>query len=186
MRASLRENGAVELRKLLGRFIDVCHAIAYAHSRGVLHRDLKPGNIMLGKYGETLVVDWGFAKTVDQQEPDPELSQPPIQAAIESGFAPTIMGRAVGTPHFMSPEQASGRLDLLGPASDVYSLGATLYSLLTGVPPIEGSDAGEVLTNVIRGRLRPPRSHPSFHPPAAGSDLSEGHVARTREPLRDP
>ncbi len=72
---------ALELRNLLGRFLDVCNAIAYAHSRGVLHRDLKPGNIMLGKYGETLVVDWGLAKPLDQSEP--------VQISEEGSLRPT-------------------------------------------------------------------------------------------------
>ena len=125
--------------KLLGRFLDVCNAIAYAHSRGVLHRDLKPGNIMLGKYGETLVVDWGLAKAVG---PGRSASRRSGEARCSrrrrSGSAPTLTGAALGTPAYMSPEQAAGRLDQLGPASDVYSLGATLYCLLTGQAPFDG------------------------------------------------
>ncbi len=149
---------SLELRSLLGRFVDVCNAIAYAHSRGVLHRDLKPGNIMLGKYGETLVVDWGLAKTVDgpaivSTEPG-EGSLTPSSASMASH---TMMGSAMGTPQFMSPEQAAGRLDLLGPPSDVYSLGATLYFLLTGKPPINDKEVGSTLQKVQRGEFPPPR-----------------------------
>src|SRR5206468_10313811 len=113
---------SLEMRKLLGRMIDVCQAIAYAHSRSVLHRDLKPGNIMLGKYGETLVVDWGLAKALDQPEaPAPDASEFPLRPSSGSNLAATQAGSAVGTPAYMSPEQAEGRLDRLGPRSDVYS-----------------------------------------------------------------
>ncbi len=149
---------AVELRKLLGRFLDVCNAIAYAHSRGVLHRDLKPGNIMLGQYGETLVVDWGLAKTVDRPDLTSASSEGQLRPHSASGSAATQMGAALGTPQYMSPEQAAGRLDLLGPASDVYSLGATLFYVLTGKPPIEADDIGAVLHKVEHGEFRPPRA----------------------------
>ncbi len=144
----------VSLRKLLGRFLDVCNAIAYAHSRGVLHRDLKPGNIMLGDYGETLVVDWGLAKLVDA--PDAVSDEPSLRPASTSGSTKTEAGRVVGTPAFMSPEQALGRLDDLGPASDVYSLGATLYALLAGQPPYEGRPQ-DVVAQVPRGAFPLPR-----------------------------
>ncbi len=127
----------MELRKLIQRFIDICDAVEYAHSRGVLHRDLKPGNIMLGKYGETLVVDWGLAKTVGSDVTHSLDEEPSIHPSEESDSAPTQMGAAVGTPAYMSPEQAVGRLDLLGPATDVFGLGATLYCLLTGRPPYD-------------------------------------------------
>ncbi|MFM9969590.1 MAG: tetratricopeptide repeat protein [Burkholderiales bacterium] len=151
----------LELRKLLGRFIDVCQAIQYAHDRGILHRDLKPGNIMLGKYGETLVVDWGLAKTVGRAEtlkrPGSTEDERTLKVSSESGSAETLAGTALGTPAFMSPEQAAGRLDLLGPASDVYSLGATLYALLTGQAPVRGKDVAEVLTKVQRGDFARPR-----------------------------
>jgi serine/threonine-protein kinase len=151
---------SLAFRQLLGRFVDVCNAVAYAHSRGILHRDLKPGNIMLGKYGETLVVDWGLAKVVDRPESPAGGEEGTLRPSSGSGEGPTQMGSAIGTPAFMSPEQAAGRLDELGPASDIYSLGATLYALLTGQPPYEGQDHGEVLREVERGQPLPPRPRP--------------------------
>lgn len=155
----------LQLRRLLARLIDVCNAIEYAHSRGVLHRDIKPSNIMLGQYGETLVVDWGLAKAMGSAATDattqdllsPTLPEKVLQPQSGSGSAPTQMGSAIGTPAFMSPEQAAGRLDELGPASDVFSLGATLYMLLTGRTPQEGKDIGEILMRVQRGMFSKPR-----------------------------
>jgi eukaryotic-like serine/threonine-protein kinase len=149
---------AVELRALLGRFIDVCNAIAYAHSRGVLHRDLKPGNIMLGQYGETLVVDWGLAKPQDPEDVKSESVEGPIRLSSIGNSSATLMGSAIGTPQYMSPEQAAGRLDLLGPASDVYSLGATLYCVLTGRAPMQGPNVEAILQNVQRGEFQHPRA----------------------------
>jgi serine/threonine protein kinase/tetratricopeptide (TPR) repeat protein len=144
----------LELRKLLDRFLDVCNAVNYAHSRGVIHRDIKPANIILGKHGETLVVDWGLAKAVGRS--DPSVGEQTI-APSSSGSSETLPGSALGTPAYMSPEQASGDLDRLGPRSDVYSLGATLYCLLTAKPPFEGNDIGEVLRRAERCEFAPPR-----------------------------
>jgi len=158
----------LELRRMLSRFLDVCNAIAYAHSRGVLHRDIKPGNILLGPYGETLVVDWGLAKVVGRDERstgDPS-AEPTLRPPSASGTGETVPGTALGTPAYMSPEQAEGRLDLLGPASDVYSLGATLYVVLTGRPPFPGEHAAEVLPRVQRGDFSRPRAvNPSIPKP---------------------
>jgi serine/threonine-protein kinase len=145
------------LRQLLGRFVAVCNAVAYAHSRGVLHRDLKPGNVMLGPYGETLVVDWGLAKVVGRPAGSDGASEATLRPASAEGSAPTQAGAAVGTPAYMSPEQAAGKIEELGPASDVYSLGATLYCLLTGQAPFEGQDVGEVLRRVQKGDPLSPR-----------------------------
>src|SRR6516164_903670 len=145
---------SLELRKLLRRFLDVSNAIDYAHSRGVIHRDLKPANIILGKHGETLVVDWGLAKAVGRA--DPSVGEQTIVPS-SSGSSETLPGSALGTPAYMSPEQASGDLNLLGPRSDVYALGATLYCLLTGKPPFEGDDIGEILGKVQKGDFVRPR-----------------------------
>ena len=103
---------SLELRKLLRRFTDVCNAIDYAHSRGVIHRDLKPANIIVGKHGETLVVDWGLAKSVGRA--DPTVGEQTI-APSSSGSSETLPGSALGTPAYMSPEQARGS-EPAGPA----------------------------------------------------------------------
>ena len=150
---------AVAFRALLGRFVDVCDVVAFAHSRGVLHRDLKPDNVMLGRFGETLVVDWGLAKAVGTLGPDAIEGEPPVAPASGgSTVADTMPGSVLGTPAFMSPEQARGAIGGLGPTADLYSLGATLYVLLTGRRAFEGSDRDEVLRKVMAGTFPTPRA----------------------------
>ena len=185
---------ALSIRKLLAHFVDVCEAIAYAHSRGVIHRDLKPDNVMLGGYGETLVVDWGLAKpmgccfghdeatatpvtpvstfdapleatlvdTEPQADPGPAESRAPSRVPrplvlSSHGLASeTMAGSAIGTPAYMPPEQAQGDLDQLGPQSDIYSLGAMLYCVLTGQPPFIDRAVLTVLEKVTRGEFPSP------------------------------
>jgi eukaryotic-like serine/threonine-protein kinase len=173
----------LELQKLLRRFLDVCNAIAYAHSRGVLHRDIKPGNIMVGQFGETLVVDWGLAKVVGTPETAGEATLRPPSA---SGSSETLPGSAIGTPAFMSPEQAAGRLDQLGPASDVYSLGGTLYCLLTGKAPFEGTNVEDVLLHVQRGELVPPRQVKPEVPRALEAICLKAMALRPEDRYRAP
>ena len=149
---------SLELRRLLRRFMDVCNAIDYAHSRGVLHRDLKPGNVIVGRYGETLVVNWGLAKAMGRSGVASASDERTLIPSSSSGSAETLPGSALGTPSYMSPEQAIGDLEKLGPRSDVYSLGATLYCLLTGKAPFEGVDLGAILHNVQKGVFPGPRA----------------------------
>ena len=150
---------SLEFRKLLRAFTDVCNTIEYAHSRGVLHRDIKPGNIIVGKHGETLVVDWGLAKVTGKS--DPLAGEHTLVPSSSSGSSETSPGSALGTPAYMSPEQASGELERLSPRSDVYSLGGTLYYLVTGKPPQEGDDVGELLRRAQRGEFARPRQRDS-------------------------
>ncbi len=121
-------------RDLLLRFITVSRAIGFAHSRGVLHRDLKPSNIMVGDFGETLVVDWGLARKLHTTIPLERASNPTSSASPRE-FENTLSGTVVGTPGYMSPEQAMGRNEDVSVASDIYSLGATLFHILTNKIP---------------------------------------------------
>lgn len=145
------------LRQLLRRFVDSCNAIGYAHSRGVLHRDIKPANIMLGKFGETLVVDWGLAKSVGRDthyEDSEEKTLVPHSGSLGSA---TLLGSALGTPSYMSPEQAQGQFDRMGPPADIFSLGATLYTILTGQPPYEGRKSRDLVELAKKCKYRRPR-----------------------------
>ena len=149
---------SLELRKLLRRFVNVCNAIDYAHTRGVLHRDIKPANVIVGKHGETLVVDWGLAKVMGKTEPGSASDERTMVLTSVGAGAETLPGSLVGTPAYMSPEQAAGDLARVGPRSDVYSLGATLYCLLTGRRPFTEEGLARVLQAVQKGDFPPPRS----------------------------
>lgn len=211
---------SLAFRKLLGSFVSVCNAMAFAHDRGVLHRDLKPLNVMLGAFGEALVLDWGLAKVLDIESPETESvapaasgelsvdgetmmessdgeSQDPTHvtggsqsagaesAGVSAGASvgqsqggksvlgthrsvvtdvrsmgsQTMMGSVMGTPSYMPPEQAKGKIDELDARCDIYSLGGILYKLLTNQQPIPRGKVRDVLKKVIDGEIVPPREH---------------------------
>jgi serine/threonine-protein kinase len=154
--------GPLELRELLTAFVGVCNAIGYAHSRGVLHRDLKPQNVILGDFGEVMVLDWGLARLFDEPEPD-ETARTHIETNTETSA--TMQGQALGTPAYMAPEQAEGRLDLFSPRTDVYGLGAILFEILAGQPPFMGDDTTTLLRRVIHSEPQAPRSLVTQTPP---------------------
>jgi len=117
--------------RLLNAFVAVCNAVAYAHSRGVVHRDLKPENIMLGAFGEVLVMDWGVARLLGAEEDEETVADRPVDRPVDSAETTgTLQGETMGTPGYMSPEQARGELGSVDGRSDVWSLGAILYELL--------------------------------------------------------
>ena len=128
------------LRRLLGIFIQVCNAVSFAHSRGVIHRDIKPSNVMIGEFGEVLLMDWGLAKIRGFEE---ILSPFPI--VDENDLGKTQEGLVLGTPYYMPPEQASGDIDRTDERSDIFSLGAMLYEIITGKHLYSGGSLSEVL-----------------------------------------
>ena len=149
--------GTLELHTLLDDFVAVCNAVAYAHSRGVIHRDLKGQNIVLGDFGEVVVLDWGLAKVVGQAGVPTAPDSSPRGAPEDGEEGLTLEGQRMGTPGFMAPEQAEGRHELVGIASDIYGLGAILYEILTGAPPFADSGLTEALRRVSVEDPAPPR-----------------------------
>ncbi len=150
-------DGPHSLESRLETFLKVCDAIAYAHERGVVHRDLKPANIMIGRFNEVYVMDWGIAKLVGQ-------SGSPMDSTVEvfdsrgndlRHTARTRVGSTIGTPMYMSPEQAAGKVDQLDGRSDQYALGLMLQEIVTLKQAVGGTTLDEVLTNAKSARRLP-------------------------------
>ena len=183
--------------RVVSLLLRACEALSYAHSRRVIHRDLKPANIMVGRYGEVFVMDWGLARVLDRAD-DKDVRVRPPEAGVTTAIGSdrrrraavdpesplvTMDGDVVGTPAFMSPEQAAGNLELMGPPSDVYALGAMLYQLLTGRMPYITPGARvnnyAVLSRVQEG---PPASVTSLAPRAPAELVAICEKAMAREP----
>lgn len=146
-------------------FITVCNAMAYAHSKGVLHRDLKPKNILIGQYGEVYVVDWGLARLMFSKE---EAGETDIQVQSTGDYQTikTQVGRLMGTPQYMSPEQAQGLILDMDGRSDIYALGTILYELVYLERAIDGENLIEVVNRVVRGEIKDtPSQTPYEHLP---------------------
>ncbi len=154
-------DGRESLQRFLQIFLKVCDAVSYAHARGVLHRDLKPGNIMIGEFGEVLVMDWGLAKARPGEASEPDLAIEPERRGGDTRY-----GQVKGTLAYMPPEQAAGEIDKLDARSDVFSLGAILYQLLTLRAPFVASDPEELIAAVLEVRIAPPSERtPARHIP---------------------
>lgn len=147
--------------QLLRNFISVCETMAFAHSRRIIHRDLKGENIIVGDFGEVVVLDWGLAKSLDDDELD--LPDGPAQAACAG--TQTRHGDQLGTPAYMAPEQALGLNTEVGTHSDVHGLAAILYEILTGNPPYLREDVDAMIAAVIRDAPTPPHEIVEDVPP---------------------
>ena len=163
------------LLRLLNIYLRVCDAVAFAHSKNVVHRDLKPENVMVGDYGEVLVMDWGLAKILDGDNPNqltdsqtishdsaPSTDYDTVDSILTDGpfgdSMKTMHGQIMGTPGFMPPEQALGKVNEIDSRSDIYALGGILYNILALQPPVTGLSIKQVIRKIIRGDIRIPFS----------------------------
>jgi serine/threonine-protein kinase len=169
----------MQLERLLGVVVKVCDAVSFAHSRGVIHRDLHPRNVMVGSHGQVYLMDWGLA--IRRDEPRPQLKSAPVLAF------------GSGTPAYMAPEQAWGRDDEIDERTDVFGIGALLYELITLRPPFAGNELGDVLEaarrcvvaapDVVAAENAPPARLCEIVMRALAADRSERH--QTVDALRD-
>ena len=177
-----REGGPVirpAFLDLLAAFVSIANTVAFAHARGIVHRDLKSDNVILGDYGEVIVLDWGLAKrigeAVEDQAPEAARSDVPGTATEAAEREPgesdsrastsasrrvdpylTLQGELLGTPAYMAPEQALGHIDQIDERTDVYGLAAILYEILTGQPPFRGRELSAVIDAVVGTPPVPP------------------------------
>lgn len=154
--------------RLLDVFIKICEGMSFAHNRGVIHRDLKPANIMVGRFGEVQVMDWGVAKVVGRQfrSSDNE-SGIVLTDRLDQGSVHTMVGSIIGTPSYMSPEQAKGDIDIINHKSDIFSLGVILYEMLCLRSPWTGKNSDEVLEQVRElTPMKPRERNPEVEVPA--------------------
>ncbi len=162
---------AIALHKLLTAFVGACQAIAYAHSRGVIHRDLKPENVALDNFGQVIVLDWGLAKSVNDHE-----IKTSLQVDGSEDPTKTMEGQLIGTPMFMSPEQARGDMENIDKRTDIYQLGAMLFAILTGAGPhhktiVENSGVG-VVRKLLESIISKPSPKPRDYKENIPVDLS--------------
>jgi eukaryotic-like serine/threonine-protein kinase len=145
--AHLEPNPAETVRDMLGAFLKICDALAFAHSRGVLHLDIKPENIIMEEFGTVYLMDWGLARLIDRNSDGDEV------VAISPEAAGGVVSGVVGSPSYMAPEQAAGSMDLLNERTDIFGLGAVLYAILAGRAPYLADSVEDVLQQARTGQM---------------------------------
>ena len=166
-----------DLTRLVDVIVQVAHALEYAHGHGVAHRDIKPENVLVGPFGEVLVLDWGLAKV---WQPDAAPAERGGASATPADPALSDHGDLQGTVSYMSPEQIK-QDPAIDHRTDIYSLGAVLYEVLAGRPPVAGDTFDEILRQAVEGAIEPPSAHAALPPPPRLEAICMACLARNAE-----